>query len=178
MKRAVAVALVALFVFSTALLAQAPQMPTPGPEHKRLGYFAGTWTGEADMKESPFGPAGKVTSTEHNEWFSGGFFLVLHSKVKGAMGEVNGLSLMGYNAEERVYTYYAANSAGMAELARGTLVGDTWNWTSEAKMGGKLTKSRFVIKELSPTSYTFKWDISADGQTWSTIMEGTSTKVK
>lgn len=178
-KRGLVVLLVAAWLVAQGALAQAPpQMPTPGPEQKRLGYFAGEWTGEADMKESPFGPAGKMTSTDRNEWFPGGFFLVLHSEMKGAMGDGKGLALMGYNAEEKVYTYYAINNLGMAESAKGTVAGNTWTWTSEAKMGGKMIKGRFIIKELSPTSYNFTWEISPDGQTWSTVMQGKTTKVK
>ena len=179
MKRAAAAILLTVCVLASVTLAQAPQQPPkPGPEHKRMGYFVGHWTGEADVKASPFGPAGKSTFTEHNEWFPGGFFLVMHAVEKGPMGEGKGLAVLGYNAEEKVYTHHAFNSMGMAESAKGTVQGDTWTWTSEAKMGGKPVKSRFIIKELSPTSYSFKWETSADGRAWSTIMEGKSTKAK
>lgn len=179
MKRALAVLSVAVCVFASALLAQAPPaMPKPGPEHKRIGYFAGKWTGEANIKESPFGPAGKMTSTENNEWFPGGFFLVFHFEEKGPLGEGKGLAVMGYNADEKVYTFTSFNSMGMADTSQGTVQGETWTWTGEPKMGGKPIKSRFIIKELSPTAYTFKWEISPDGQTWSTIAEGKSTKVE
>ncbi len=42
------------------VLAQAPpQTPKPGPEHKKLRYFTGTWNSEYEMKQSPMAPAGK-----------------------------------------------------------------------------------------------------------------------
>ncbi len=179
MRRALAVPLVAVVVLASVILAQAPpQQPKPGPEHTRIGYFVGKWTGEGEMKESPFGPAGKFTSTEHNEWLPGGFFLVMHSEEKGPMGEGKALAVMGYNSEEKVYTYSAFNSMGMTESAKGRVKGDTWTWRSESKLGGKPMKTRFTIKEVSPTSYTYKFETSADGKTWSTVMEGKATKTK
>ena len=179
MKRALAVALVAMCMSAGVILAQAPPpMPKPGPAHKRIGYFVGKWTSEGEMKQSPFGPAGKYTGTDRSEWFPGGFFLVLHSDEKGPLGEFKALAVMGYNPDEKVYTYNAFNSMGMAESSRGTVQGDTWTWLSESKMGGKMTKSRFTIKEVSPTSYTYKFDTSSDGKTWTNIMEGKATKVK
>ena len=184
MKRTLAVALVAVWVLAQAMSAQAPpQMPKPGPEHKRIGYFVGNWEGEGDAKQGPLGPAGKYTFTEHNEWFPGGFFLLAHADGKGPMGgpmggEVKSLGVMGYNSEEKVHTYDAFNSIGMAMYAKGTVEGDTWTLTSESKMGGMPIKARFIIKELSPTSCSVKLESSMDGQTWSTIMEGKLTKAK
>jgi len=52
---------VCLVLSSGLALAQAPgEKPKPGPEHKRLGYFVGKWTAEAEMKPSPFMPGGKM----------------------------------------------------------------------------------------------------------------------
>jgi hypothetical protein len=177
MKRSIATALAAFFVFAQAIVAQAPpQPPKPGPAHKRLAYFVGTWTSEGEMKESPFGPAGKLSTKERTEWFSGGLFLVGHIDEKGPLGEGKSLEIMGYDPDQKVYTYYAISSLGWAETAKGTVSGDTWTWTSEMKMGGKMVKTRYIIKEVSPTSCTFTWEV-ADGAKWSTIMQGTSNKV-
>ena len=43
-------------------------------------------------------------------------------------------------------------------------------------MGGKLVKSRYVIKQGTPTSYTFKWEMLGDDGPWKPILEGKSTK--
>ncbi len=177
MKRALVLALAVLLVSAGGLLAQAPPMPKVGPEHKRLGYFLGQWSSEGEMKKSPFGPPGKMSFKERNEWLPGGFFVVSHSEMKGPMGEGKGLSIMGYDADAKVYTYSAFNSMGMTESSKGTVQGDTWTWNSETKIAGKPVKSRFIIKELSPTAYTYKWEVM-EGKTWSTTMEGKTTKVK
>jgi uncharacterized protein DUF1579 len=160
---------------AASLWAQAPA-PKPGPELKKLEYFTGTWTMVGDVKPSPMGPGGKTTMTEHDQWMEGGFFLVSHSTYKSPEGNGTGIALMGYNPEEKVYTYDEYDSVGEAMHSKGTVEGDTWTWTNEAKMGGKTMKMRFIMKMISPTAYTFKFDMSEDGTHWNTTMEGKSTK--
>ncbi|MBZ5706132.1 MAG: DUF1579 domain-containing protein [Acidobacteriia bacterium] len=150
--------------------------PTPAPELKKLDYFVGTWTLDGDMKPGPFGPGGKMTETEKVEWMQGNFFLVIHSDFKSAMGNGMGMAYMGYNPEDKVYTYDAFNSMGEAEHSKGTLSGDTWTWTSEDKMGGKIMKGRFTIKELSATSYSFKFEMAGEDGNYASMMEGKATK--
>ena len=153
--------------------------PKPGPELKKLDYFLGTWTSEGEAKPGPMGPGGKFTESGHGEWMDGGFFLVIHSDFKGGtMGNATGTAYMGYNADEKVYTYDAFSSMGENIHAKGTLDGDTWNWTNEFKMGPQTMKSRYTMKILSPDSYTFKFEMSPDGTKWETGMEGKTTKSK
>jgi hypothetical protein len=160
-----------------AALAQAPQAPPkPGPEVQKLSVFAGKWTGESDMKPSPFGPGGKMTSSDDCTWYEGGFQIVCKGTSTGPMGKVSGTSAMGWNGEEKAYKYMGFDSMGMMATATGTVSGNTWTWNGEDKMGGKTVHSRYTITTTSPTSYTFKWETSEDGKTWNTIMEGKSTK--
>jgi hypothetical protein len=56
--------------------------------------------------------------------------------------------------------------------------GDTWTWLNDAKMGSQMMKGRFTMMILSPTTYSFKFEVSQDGATWNTVMEGKETKVK
>lgn len=161
------------------VVAQAPpQMAKPSPEHKRLGYFTGRWQLEGETKPGPFGPGGKFTGIDHNDWMEGGFFLVSHSDFKSPMGDGTGLAVFGYNLEEKAYTYNAFNSMGEAEHAEGKVEGDTWTWTSNENMGGKAMRGRFTVKESSPTSYTFKFEMAPDTGDFSTIMEGKAIKTK
>ena len=179
MKRASAVVCAAVLFFAAAISAQnSTPTPKPGPEHKRLAYFVGNWTTESEMKPGPFGPGGKVSSKDHAQLMPGGFFVVTHSEWTGVMGDGTELSVMGYNAEERTYTYNAFNSAGEVEESKGTVEGDTWTWTGAEKWGGKVTNTRFIVKELSPTSYWFKFEMRPEAGEWSTIMEGKSTKAQ
>lgn len=169
--------LVCTFVFTAALSAQAPPMPKPAPELKKLDYFLGNWKLEGDSKPGPMGPGGKFTGNEHYQWMDGGFFMQVPSDFKGAsMPDVKGLSILGYDSDKKVYTYHEFNSMGEAFAAEGVLEGDTWTWNSEQKMGGQVVKSRFVIKQVSPTSFTMKYDMAIGGGELTNAMEGKATK--
>jgi len=180
MKRLLTLIVFSFVLFVVASSAQAQMdMLKPAPELKKLDYFLGNWSLEGDMKPGAMGPGGKMTETEANKWMDGDFFLQCNVEFKSTnMGNGTGVAYMGYNSDEKVYTYDAFNSMGEAEHSKGTLDGDTWNWASEDKMGGMKMKTHFIIKTLSPTSYTFKFDMSQDGTTWNTVMEGKATKTK
>jgi len=176
MRRAVAV-VVALLICSLASVAQGPPMPKPGPEQARLKYFVGEWKTEGDMKASPMGPGGKFSSTDHNMML-GDFFLVLHSDGTSPMGKAKSVAFISFDPKDKMYAYDGYDSMGMHEMSKGNVSGDTWTYTSDEDMGGKVMHGRFTLKEVSPTSYTMKYDMSEDGKTWNTFMEGTATKVK
>lgn len=162
--------------FGAALALAAPEAPKPGPETKKLEVFAGKWKGESEMKPGPWGPGGKMTSESECTWFEGGFEIVCRETGKGAMGNTKSEAVLGWNGEEKVYKYMGFDSMGMMGSATGTVSGNTWSWSGEDKMGGKMIKSRYTIVVASPTSQSFKWETSEDGKTWSTAAEGKSTK--
>ncbi|MBZ5589268.1 MAG: DUF1579 domain-containing protein [Acidobacteriia bacterium] len=173
-------AVVALASISVGLaFAQTPGgPPKPGPEHKRLGYFVGTWRSEAEVKPNAFMPAGKMTSDDTCAWFEGGFAVVCNSSGTSPMGPTKELGILGYSTEEKVYTYLAVENSPMAmtSVPRGHVNGGSWVYEDESKMGGKLVKSRYVMNETSPTAYAFKWEMLGENGAWQTIVEGTSTK--
>jgi len=152
------------------------QMPTPSPEHQKMGYFAGDWKLEGTMKISPNVPGGPFTSTEHGEWVTGGFFLETHSSMHSVMGDVRGVRVMEYNPAEKVYTYNAYNSMGEHQMATGHVLDNTWSWTSEAQMNGLIAKGRYSITVISPATYTFKYETLTSAGAWSTVMEGKATR--
>ncbi len=179
MRRIGFVAAICLILSPVVVLAQR-EMPKPGPEHKKLDYFAGKWAAEGEMKANPFGiPAGPFTSQDDCEWFEGGFSLVCKSEGMSAMGPTKGMGIMSYNTEEKVYTYYGVDNSPMAmtSVPRGTVQGDTWTYSDESTMGGKTIKSRYIIEQVSPTSYTFKWESVDDNGAWQTIVEGRTKRV-
>jgi hypothetical protein len=164
-----------LVLVTAAAIAQT-QPPKPGPELKKLDVFVGTWTLDGTMKPGMMGSGGTMTENEKCEWMEGGFYLVCHSDYKSTMGNGVGLSVMGYSAGDKIYTYREFNSFGEFDDSRGRIDGDTWTWTSDEKMGGMSMKGRFTIKITSATSYNFVFDMSEDGTQWSTVMEGKASK--
>jgi hypothetical protein len=155
------------------------EVPKPGPEHKKLDVFTGSWTLDGDMKPGPMGPGGKIVENEKCQWMEGGFYVVCNANFTSkAMGDGSGLTVMGYSSDDKVYSYREFNSWGEFTDSKGTLDGDKWAWTNDQKMGPMTMKGRFNMKMTSPTSYDFSYEISQDGTKWTTVMDGKATKNK
>ena len=167
---------VALF---TGVVAAQPdsQAPKPGPEQKRIGYFAGDWTFQGEAKPSPLGPAGKINTTESCTWFAGGFHLVCRTKGTGPMGPSTSQSTMSYDAGRKAYTYHSVSSMGSVIVVRGQVDGKVWTWNDEVTIDGKTVRIRATVTEESPTAYSFKLE-AGDGSTMAVVEEGRATKVK
>jgi uncharacterized protein DUF1579 len=172
-------AAVALAMLTTTVVAQAPpQRPKPGPEQKRIGYFAGQWSFQGEAKPGPMGPGGKISATESCEWFAGGFQLICRTKGTGPMGPSTGQSVMAYDPGRKAYTYHSINSQGNALFVRGNVDGKVWTWMDEITADGKPMKIRATVTEETPTAYSFKLEASVDGSPMAVIEEGKATKVR
>lgn len=174
-RKTVMVAAVLLFAVS----AWAQMAATPGPEVKKLESMVGTWTTEGTVAQGPWGAGGKFTFISTSEWMPGNFFVVEHADSKmppEVGGEGKQTVIVGYDADQSVYTRDAFSSQGRHDISKGTVSGDTWTWTSSANYGGQDIKQKMTIKNLTPTSSTMKFEISMDGTNWMTFMEGKSTK--
>jgi hypothetical protein len=175
MKRLLAPA-VALVVLTAPALAQETAMK-PGPEHARIGYFAGTWSFEAEAQASPMGPGGKITGSETCRWFDGGFQLTCQGEMTGPRGAGKNGAVWAYDPTQQAYTYFAYNSFGEAFFIPGHVEGKTWTWMADFPMGpGATVKIRAIIAEESPTAYTYKVESSPDGSSWTLMEEGRATK--
>lgn len=164
---------------SMASVARAEEKaPKPGPEVERMGFFVGKWKTAGEMKETPFGPAGKFTAKESCAWFTGKFTVVCRSKGKGPGGPTEGLGIMGYNGEEKVYVYFGIDTSPMtmASVPRGTFADGVWTYEDESKMGGQLVKSRYVMKQIDKKSYSSTWSVLGQDGKWQAVMEATSTR--
>ena len=172
-----AVVVCAVVLFGLGI-AQAQEAPEPTAEHKKLGYFVGTWLSEAELMENPWMPAGKFTGKSHCEWFDGGFAVVCKSEGEGPMGPTRDLGIMGYNMDAEVYTYYGIDNGPMTMLSvpQGKVDGDTWVYDDESMMDGKMVKSRYTIVQKSERAYSFEWAMAGEDGTYKVMMKGTSTK--
>ena len=109
----------------------------------------------------------------------GNFFVEGHSDFKMPPelgGDGKAVSYMGYDTSQNVYTYDEFNSQGRRENSKGTFSADTWTWTSTQNFDGQEVNQKMTMKVLSPASYSLKFDVSLDGTTWMTFMEGKATK--
>jgi hypothetical protein len=158
--------------------AQEQQPPKPGPEHEKLGYFVGKWKAEGSVKPGPMGPGGKMSTTDTCEWFEGRYSVICRSEGTTPMGPTKSIGILGYSTEDKAYTYYGVDNSGMtmASVPKGTRQGDTWTYTDEGTMGGQKYKSRVIIKELSPKSYSFKMEMQGSDGKWMPMMESMNKK--
>src|SRR5262249_36576090 len=81
------------------------EMPKPGAEHKKLGYFVGSWKMAAEMKPGPMGPGGKINGTSNCAWFDGHFAVVCKDSSSGAMGNGKGMGVLAYDMGDGMYEY-------------------------------------------------------------------------
>jgi hypothetical protein len=176
MTKSLLTAVLAGMALGVQVVAQAPQAPKPGPEHKAMAFFAGRWTSEGEMKPGPLGPGGRATGSDTCELFDGGFHVVCRGEGKGPMGTMTSLAVMAYRPAEKEYTFYGIDNFGSSELSRGTKKGTTWTYTATSHYGGQTFQSRYTIVETGPDSYTFKWEASPDGSKWSPLFEGKATR--
>jgi len=160
-------------------LTTGPQRPGSDPELKRLEYFVGTWTLTGEINTSLFGPGGKFTGTHRNEWSSDGLSLVSKWDEKRPNGVDSGHAAYRYDSDQKTYRYHGVDNTGEAEDSTGTVEGKTWIWTSNPTMeNGETLKARFTMKELSPTSYSFRFEIASANGEWTTTMEGKAIKTE
>lgn len=175
MKRILVASVVMTVLFALAAQAQTTP-PPPGPEHKKLGVFVGTWTGEGKAETTPFGKGGAIKSTMTCGWFTGGYQLVCDSDDSGPMGKIKGHSLYGYNVDKKQYFGFGIDSSGFGGPATTKVDGSTWTFEGNDTMGGKTYWFRTVVRLTSPSEMTFKSDYSEDGKTWKPQAEGKMTK--
>lgn len=175
--RTVVSGVVAILLCTPLVVAQtAPAKP--GPEIKRMERMLGQWNYQGEAKESPLGPAGKITGSESCEWFQGGFAIVCRSKGTGPQGSGTGMSVMGYDPAQKTYTYYSISSRGDNIFVRGHLKGNVWVFEDTMPVEGKSMKIRATVTEDSATASSFKLEVGpADGQMM-VVEEGKSTKQK
>ena len=153
---------------STAL----PERPKPGPEHKKLEYFLGTWKWENEIKANEWVPAGKGVITETYTLGPGGFYI--ERRAEGHIPRT--LGIVAYDSHAKLYTAFYANSAGVVGTGTGTVNGNTWTWMIEDKVFGKAVKGRTTVTISSASQYTFKYEMLGANGRYVTIQEGTATK--
>jgi hypothetical protein len=161
--------------FTALSLAQAPpERPKPGPEHKKLEYFLGTWRTEGEIKANKYLPAGKSVTTETYTLGAGGFY-VEFDRPEGQIPRTQGI--MAYDSHAKVYTSFYANSAGLVGTGTGTVDGNAWTFMIEDKVFGRDVKGRTTITVKSASQFTIKYEMLDPNGRYVTITEGTATKV-
>jgi uncharacterized protein DUF1579 len=140
--------------------AQASQQPPkPDPALKRLNAFIGKWNTEGQIKESPFGPAGKLLGRDTYEWLAGGFFLIHRVDVRMSDQKNESIEVIGYDASSKTYPMHSFDSQGNAIAMQANVTGDTWTFTGESM--------RFTgVFSNDGKSISGKWEYLSDDSKW------------
>ena len=187
--RRMAAALAAIGIAASLWAAEPEEKKTPGPEEKKeapqpppeldkLNYFAAPWTSEGTLKPGPRGPGGPTQGRAMCQFMPGKFFMGCMMQSKDAASTLSEVrTMLGWDAEKKVYRSWSFNSLGRFESASGTLKDDTWTWIGEAKEGDKTVHTRSVVSDTKPDSYAVNYETSTDGKTWTAVWSGNFTKM-
>jgi len=162
------------------VLVQAQTAPKPGPEHKKLEVWVGSWSTQGEVKPgNAYGvPAGKFSRTDRFQWVPGGFFLQQNREGKGPEGEIRHMAMIGYDPIAKKYTWaWFDLASGASASFTMTNNGNTWISTGGGtSRGGKPFQERCTSDFVPNVSSTFKCETSPDGKTWTPAIEGKATK--
>jgi hypothetical protein len=147
------------------------QPPKPDAALKRLDAFVGKWITEGQIKESPFGPAGKLIGTDTYQWLAGGFFLIHRVDVRMGDQTNESIEMIGYDASNNTYPMHSFDSQGNSIIMQASVTGDTWTFTGESmRFTGVFSKDR--------NSISGKWEYLSDDSKWHHWMDVKLTKAE
>lgn len=151
--------------------------PRP-PGMQKLAGSVGRWLGRGRVVATPSRPAYEFTYTEDIELLPGGSFLLMQWVYREPQGEGRGITVMGYDREARSYFSHTFDEAGKVNRFKGRLAGRrlVLDRVNTYERDGKVMLSRYIRETVSPTRRLFRTEISSDGRSWSTIVEGVATK--
>ena len=141
--------------------------PSRHAAYAPLQSFVGRWTVKG--REQVF--------VEACDWYHGGFHVVCHSENRRADGSIGrGMSLIGYSADEGVYTYLGIGSRGRNERQTAVYRDGVFEFTGMARKDGRKIVSRVRMGPFSGPEVPFVVETSTDGGPW--VHESTITYVR
>jgi len=110
-----------------AMMEMMAKYSTPGPEHKALEQFVGTWDTTAKMWMAPGTPPQESTGTAENKMALGGRFLEQHYEGTMMNQPFTGMGYTGYDLYKKQYVGTWMDSMGTSMMMS----------TGKAEPGGK-----------------------------------------
>lgn len=154
--------------------------PKPGPEHKRMAAYVGTWFGELPAVPTPFEPDPATLTTEVSyRMILGGFFLegkgLNTYQSDGKVHHVEERYIMGYDPVKKTYIRYQFVDFGPSDSWPVTVNGNTWTSIDKSTHEGKVFTVR-ATETFSPDgqSLTLAAEYRSDSDsTWKPWFKGT-----
>jgi len=164
--------------FVVAAQAQAPA-PKPDPTLKKLHVWVGHWMYEGETKAGPWGPGSKDSGEYDGQMILGGFFFRGQWRPKGGLPAGGALVICGYDAVNKNMTSDAYWDDGTRLSGVISVTGNAFNWTGKAFATGKTYPIRGqIVVAADLMSFIEKFEITADGKTWTPFFEYKYTKAQ
>lgn len=179
MKKQLAVSAVLIVLLGALPQARRAQVPWPGDDRK-LGFFVGSWSVEAEIKAgNGYGaPVGRYTFTEKYGWRPGEFLLKTTRDDRPPGGSAWHDYTFGYFITTRKYSVIGRHPiTGVLVSGDGINEGDTWTFATVGYLGNlKYVYERCTLNVTSRDAYTMKCDTSPDKATWTSAFEAKATR--
>lgn len=163
---------------AAALLAQSPA--TPSPELQKLEVSLGRWVFHGTAKNARTGKVTEWTWNEDCGWSPNHLFLQCAFDNVWAGRPVRSLVVDTYNSTDHAYWHfemYAAGETGAHPfVSKMDVQGDTWIEYG-ASTAGKPPTERIVYNWGPAGKVKVAIERSTDGATWTTVDEGTGTRL-
>ncbi len=151
------------------------EMPKPTEAHRKLEKLVGQWTGEERLFPSPWDPkGGTAVGRVQNRLALDGFIVVQdYEQRRGGVVNFRGHGVFSWNAGEAVYVLHWFDSTGLPpNQFRGGFEDDVLTLTDHGPQG----HFRVVFDHRQPDRYSFRMEVSQDGNAWQTLMEGSYSR--
>lgn len=160
--RHVLIGLAAAVLFGAPAASAQQQAPCSTPEYRQLDFWVGAWDARWDASASI--PAGTGTNTITREYGD----CVIQEQFDGgaATGGLIGHSVSVYHAPAGAWRQtWVDNQGGYFALVGGP-EGDDFVLVN-TRLSDQAPHSRMVFEDIAEDSFTWRWQSSADGETWS-----------
>lgn len=147
------------------------EMPNPTDAHRKLQTLVGSWRGEEQLFPTPWDPKGGLAVGRVRNRVALDGFVVVQEYEQERDGSVNfrGHGVFSWDALQQSYTLHWFDSLGMPpNVFRGTFVDNTLTLTNHEQQG--FTRATWIFADEK--HYSYKMEVSADGNQWQKVMEG------
>ena len=154
-----------------AMMEMMAKYSTPGPEHKGLEAFAGTWDATAKMWMDPSAPAQESKGVAENKMTLGGRFLEQSFEGTFMNQPFTGRGYTGYDLYKKQYVSTWMDSMGtMIVMATGTADASGKTWTMTGQMDDPMAGKKMDFKQTATV-------VDPDHNVWEMWMPGPDGKM-
>jgi hypothetical protein len=143
--------------------------PKPSPAHRKLEAFLGAWETRGTVHDA--GAGRPFTAQDMYEWVPGGFFLLHRWDAAMPDGRIQGVEIIGYDAEKQSYRIHSYDSYGGSDVMRASEANGVWTFLGDkARFTGQFSDDGTVMEG--------RWEVRAsERDAWRPWMDVRLTKV-